>query len=420
MNSFFLKTNIFVLVISNSGIFFGYLYQVLMGRYLSVGDFGILTSVNSLGIISGSIFGVIPFIVSKYIIELHADKDLKILLLWKVFKITLLILIVIVVSIFLMINSITQYLKLPNSLPIYLFLLFLITGVILSIFLGVMQGMLMHVRLSLKVALVKLLQLIFAIFIVVFMGYSYNGALVAATLANFTIGVWVYFLIREYVPLKRIVHKKLPHKISKEIMTYAVPVALTLFVMVVVTNIDVVLVKHYADDVAAGEYSVGAVISRVAVFVPGVLLTVLFPQVSQNSADGKSSIVTLAVVMGLTILLSGSLLLIILFFPEFIIKLFFGEKYIAASEVLVIISLAMSVVAVLGVIFNFLLAKRMYAFLYVSYAILFVSGGYIYAVDSFEVIELIYVILYTCLLLLILNSLLLVFYWRKGLYSNAG
>ena len=80
----------------------------------------------------------------------------------------------------------------------------------------------------------------------------------------------------------------------------------------------------------------------------------------------------------------------------------------------------MSVVAVLGVIFNFLLAKRMYAFLYVSYAILFVSGGYIYAVDSFEVIELIYVILYTCLLLLILNSLLLVFYWRKGLYSNAG
>jgi O-antigen/teichoic acid export membrane protein len=197
-------------------------------------------------------------------------------------------------------------------------------------------------------------------------------------------------------------------------------VALTLFVMVVITNIDVVLVKHYADDVAAGEYSVGAVISRIAVFVPGVLLSVLFPQVSQNSADGKSSIVTLAVVMGLTILLSGSLLLIILFFPEFIIKLFFGEKYIAASEVLVIISLAMSEVAVLSVIFNFLLAKRMYAFLYLSYAILFVSGGYIYAVDSFEVIELIYVILYTCLLLLILNSLLLVFYWRKGLYSNAG
>jgi len=418
MNNSFLRVNVFVLIIANSANVFSYLFQFIMGRYLSIEDFSVLTSVNSLGVIVGGALGVFPYIVSKYIIEFKNKKKLVSSFLRQMLRITLYVLVIFSLIVIFSIDPISDYLKLEDHLPLYIFLLYLDTGVLLGVLLGVMQGLLMHVKVSIKGALVAFLKLIFAIAFVVFMGYSYNGALFAALLANVAVGLWVYSIVNKHLPLKNIKHEAIPKEVYKNIAAYAVPVTLTWFAIGLITNIDVVLVKHYASEVEAGEYSVAAVIARIAVFLPGVLLTVLFPQVSQNKVDGKSSMSTLLVVMGLTLLLSCCFVSTVYFFPGTAITLLFGSKYLGGAETLIIITFAMGIVAIISVIFNFFLAKNLYGYLYATYVVLVISGIYIYKVDYFNAIDIAIVILYACIALLIANSLLLFYYWYRGFRNN--
>ena len=90
-NREFLKSNLIVIIIANSANVFAYLFQFVMGRYLSVEDFGVLNSVNSLGVVAGAITGIIPYIVTKYIIEFKEDKKLASLFVWNIFKFTIFI-----------------------------------------------------------------------------------------------------------------------------------------------------------------------------------------------------------------------------------------------------------------------------------------------------------------------------------------
>ncbi len=393
---------------------------------MSVEDFGVLNAVNSLGILVGAFLGVIPYVVSKYIIEFKNDLEMSTKFLWDIFRVTTGVMIILSLSVIVLADSIKNYLNLSEYLPIYIFLIYLVSGVIMSVFFGVMQGLLLYVEVSVKGALVALIRLLLAVILVVWLGYSYNGALFAAMVANVIIGIWVYTIVIKHIPFVRTHNTKFSIQKYKEMAIYAIPVALTWLAIGIITNIDVVLVKHYTSDIEAGEYSVAAVIARIAVFLPGVLLSVLFPQILQNNADGKSSLGTLYTVMGLTLLLSFGFAFIVHLFPEFIISVLFGAKYLGASGEIVIITYAMALVAVISVLYNFLLAKRLYSYLYVTFLGIIVTGLYIHFMMHHNAMEIAQAILYGCATILLANSLLLMYYYfveiknsRKNKENNA-
>jgi O-antigen/teichoic acid export membrane protein len=408
-----LKSSVLVIVIANSANIFAYLFQFIMGRYLSVEDFGVLNSINSLGVIVGAIAGIIPYVVAKYIIEFKDDKELSSLLIWNIFKFTIFITFIISALVVTFINDIDNYLKLNDHIPIYIFLVSMISGFFLSIFFGVMQGLLMYVRSAIKGASSAALRFIFAIILVGFLGYGYNGALGATIFANILIAIWVYSVVNKHIKFYKPKGVSFPPGTYKRMFTYALPVALTWFSIGLLTNMDIVLVKHYTSAIEAGEYSVAALIGRIAVFLPSVLLAVLFPQVSQNSKDGKSSVGTVIVVMILTLILSCGFTLIIYLFPEFIITLLFGDKYIGGAEVLVIITFAMALVAILSVLFNFFLAKHIYSFLYFSWTILIGLGFVIIFYMNETSIQIATAILYGMIVLVIVNSIIMFYYYNK-------
>ena len=399
-----------VLLVANSANLFSYLYQFVMGRYLSVEDFGVLTSVNSLGIMAGAFLGVIPYIVSKYIIETKKNPDLTTMFLWKTFFFILYFMLGVSFGVVVFIDYICEYLNITDPLPIYIFLMYLVTGVLISVFFGVMQGLLMYVKVSIKGALVALLKLLFGIIIVVFLGYSYNGALVASLLANVIIGIWVYRIVIQYIPFRQIRDLSFPKGTYKNLASYSVPVALTWLAIGLITNIDVVLVKHYTSEFEAGEYSASAILSRIAVFLPGVLLSVLFPQVSQNNVDGKSSIGPLFTVLGLTVVLSIGFSVSVYFLSETLIGILFGVRYVGASDELVIITFAMSLVAVISVLFNFLLAKHLFSYLYITYALIVFFGFLIVTRMHSSTMEIATAVLYACASILFAIILLLAYY----------
>jgi len=77
MRNTFLSASIFVLVIGNLGNLFAYLTQFIAGRYLTVEDFGLYNSVNSIYAIFVSILAGLPFVISKYVIKTGHDWGTK-------------------------------------------------------------------------------------------------------------------------------------------------------------------------------------------------------------------------------------------------------------------------------------------------------------------------------------------------------
>jgi O-antigen/teichoic acid export membrane protein len=148
------------------------------------------------------------------------------------------------------------------------------------------------------------------------------------------------------------------------------PVAITWGILIIISYMDIPLVKHYFDEYQAGIYSSASIIGKIGFFLPTVLLHAFFPEVINNDKLGKSSIPLLAFMLGITFLICSSYVLVVFFFKEIIITLLFGEKYLLAGEYLTKITIFMSIVGVITVLFNFFLAKEIYHYLYISVFVL--------------------------------------------------
>ena len=146
-------------------------------------------------------------------------------------------------------------------------------------------------------------------------------------------------------------------------LIYAVPVTFTFISITCFCNIDVVMVKHYFSATETGVYSVAVVMGRIAFYLSGAILFVLFPTVSAEHAAGKDSTKTLYMSLLLTFLVCGGIAVVFSLFPEFTIKLLFGGKYLAAKNLLRIIVISMMFLSFINVFANYCLARKSYFFL---------------------------------------------------------
>ena len=85
----FAKSSFWILIIANSANVAQYLSQLVLGRYLTVTDYGIYNAVNSLGVLVVAFIAAIPFIVSKYMIIYQDNHEFRNYLLNKIINFTL-------------------------------------------------------------------------------------------------------------------------------------------------------------------------------------------------------------------------------------------------------------------------------------------------------------------------------------------
>jgi O-antigen/teichoic acid export membrane protein len=129
----------------------------------------------------------------------------------------------------------------------------------------------------------------------------------------------------------------------------------------VLTNIDVVLVKHFLSSEQAGNYAAIAALGRAALFAPMGIALAMFPKVSGLHEMGKSHRPVLLMAVLLTLLISGTIVVIYWIAPQFVIG-FLGRdefgvlKYALAVPHLSKYALAMILFAVSFIILNYLLS----------------------------------------------------------------
>jgi len=358
----FLRNNMLILVLLNSSNIFNYLFQLVAGRGLTTIDYGSFNAVNSMAVLLSAPVAILPLVFSRYTVKL-AESGLKQVkrLLVDGFRGTVFIASALFLIGLILIPWLKSFLHLETKTPIVIMLVQLALSLVFPVFLGVVQGLHRFTAFGICSSSVALVRFLSGVLFVFALEWGINGPLLSGTIGTVIamgIGLWA---VRDVLKLPA---EPLPHDLFSEMRKYSFPVFLSTTMVMAFGNLDLVLVKHFCSPEEAGLYAIAAILGRIALFLPGVLIIVLFPEATKAQASGKEDSRILWVSLAMTAFLGGSVALVCTYWPSEIIVLLFGEKYQAGAELLKIISLAMAMLAVVNVIFTYCLARSEFKFLW--------------------------------------------------------
>lgn len=129
---------------------------------------------------------------------------------------------------------------------------------------------------------------------------------------------------------------------------------------IIINNSDVLMVKHYFNDVEAGLYSALALIGRVVYFVAWMFVMLLLPKVVQKHKNKEKTSPLLFKYILMIGVLSASIISACFLFPELIIRLMFGAAYVSMAPLLWQYALATSIFAVANIFAYYFLSLDHY------------------------------------------------------------
>jgi O-antigen/teichoic acid export membrane protein len=130
-------------------------------------------------------------------------------------------------------------------------------------------------------------------------------------------------------------------KLSKELLYFSTPIMLGYVASSVVSNIGTILISSLRSLEEVALYQIALPLSDLLLLISGAITIVLLPVVSELWAKNKKE--TLSHMLGLLtkalFILIIPLAMIMIAFPENVISMLFGERYLGAANVLQILSI---------------------------------------------------------------------------------
>ncbi len=315
-----------------------YLFHIFMSRSLGPVDYGILVSLFSVFMIISVPAGVLQTVTTKYTSNFKAKGELakiKVLLHQLLTRVSLFgIGGFILLS--LLSGHIASFLHIPSRLPIVLVAVAVALGIICPVLQGTLQGLQKFFYFGTNMIIGGIGKLFFGI-LLVYMGLKVNGALLGLAMGSLAAFLFAIFPLRRQFSLDQ---TDCNFSLSP-IYGYFFPVGLMLLCFVLLTNIDLVLVKHFFDSSQTGHYAAASIVAKIILFLPGAIAMVMFPKTSELHALSKESKPVLKKSLLYTTLLSGGVLLLYLTIPSLIVKSLFGSQYIPTIPLIGIFGLAM-------------------------------------------------------------------------------
>jgi O-antigen/teichoic acid export membrane protein len=351
-----------ILFASLVGSIANYFFQFFMSRKLSVEDFGIMNTLFSLFVITGIPGAVILVVMAKYTSKHKALEQESELHHFYLIALKLVALgAAILFSIYVIFSThISDYLKIDSNILVIILAGMLFITFLKTVNLGIIQGLQMFGLLGAVGALGGILRLLFGIGFI-YMGLKLIGAICAPLVAGFIVLIITYYPLRSF--FKRD-HIKTVLLNRKEILSYSVPVLLSAMCLMVFSNIDIILIKHYFTPDEAGQYAAGAILGRIIFQFPGAIVIAFFPIVAEAHTLNKNVMPLLSKGLIFTAILSGVGTILYMVIPEFIVSSLFGSKFIQTAPLLKLFGFAMLPMALLNILINFNLARHRTNFVY--------------------------------------------------------
>lgn len=410
------KTGSLIFLGTMTANIFGYLFQITMGRMLSVQTFGEMNALFSTMIIFGVPFVSITNYIAKNISHLHAmgkNKQANDLII-KSYK-NLFIAGAIIVFLGASFSGyISESMKIKSITPILLLFLSILVSIIIPVNTGVLQGFQRFKMLSFLSAGTGFFRYVICVALVA-AGIGLNGIMVGIILSVLLVG---YI---SFIPIKR--HLKIGRDSIKQdggnSLSFVIPIILANLSFAILTQGDIVLVKYFFTPHEAGIYSSAAVIGKVVMYLPGAIVIALFPMVASNKTKAEGTLHLILKALAITLLLSGGGAVILYLFPELIVSIFFGDRFTSAIPIIGLFAIAMLPMAVIMIVMNYNMAKggRYFAYVMLACAVIQIAGIINFHDSPVSVLK---VILYSGLFcMIILFMLLAIEYYRGKLYNLA-
>ncbi len=340
-----------------------YLFNLIIGRVLTVDEYGQLVSLESIFLIVTMIGGAIIIAGTRKVAELKSKKLFKKLAQFKSYfeKKFFFFGIIIFLALTIFSGPIAGYLKV-SQIPIIIMASCLVLAYVGSFYISILQGLQRFKALSIVNVIGTILKIILGVGLVL-LGFSVSGAVAGFVFPSVICAIIVYFLIKD-LNSRKINQKDLqPIKISSKQIQSISYFFVTSLCLTLLYNIDLILVKHYFTDLQAGLYSSLAMLTRIIFFGTGIIASVLLPMATEKFERQEKHQHLFFVALLLVIVTSIILNILYFFFPDQIIKMLFGEKYLQGSNLLGVMSIVMTAYSILNLIITYLISIKKFIFL---------------------------------------------------------
>lgn len=308
----------------------GFIWTILIARYLGVNDYGILGFAISL---TGILAITLDWGISTHIVR-HVSTDydsapkylgnalpLKSIFSVGAFLLTLIILI----------------LMKSDELTITITLLFLIERILISfmgLFNGCFQAFEQGKYQGIQNTLLNTILLIFII-ITIFTDYGLYGIAISYIIANIIGFIYEYYVLQKHIAKPKF---EIDKDFCKKITILSVPFAITSLLYTVYYSIDIVMLTNLVGNSATGIYNATYKLISVLTLFYSVYTAVIFPIMSRfYENDEKLLLISFEKSIKYLILVITPIAVATMIYSLDIIQFIYGHEYDAASSVLAIL-----------------------------------------------------------------------------------
>ena len=227
---------------------------------------------------------------------------------------------------------------------------------LMSVNRGVFQGKKAYKPLSITYQGEMLSRLLVTLGIIFVFGIKSSWVIALGIFLSFVFGLFPFnfklIRFKKSIPLDKIYHT--------QIKNFFVLTAFYELTQIIINNSDILLVKHYFEPYEAGLYASLALIGRMVYFIAWMFVMLLLPTVVQLKKEGKETASVLLKYVAYISVISIIIVGVCIGFPELIIKLLFGEAYMAMAPLLWKYAVATSMFAVSNIFAYYYLSLDKY------------------------------------------------------------
>jgi O-antigen/teichoic acid export membrane protein len=343
----------FGIVIAGIG---GLLFQLIAAKYLSFENFASLSATLAIyNIIMAFMLGINVILSRNSSIFGSKEEYFNIKALFKfIFNIYTLLMIVALPFVYFFSDNISHLINVKNQ--IYIVFLYLLVWVtfLLGINTSIINGLKKFYLLSVVNTSVYILRLIFC-GLALYLGWHLNYILALYILSISIVCLFSYIYI---IPIIKTA-KKTTMDIRKLFKPkFLLPPLFGNISIILLFQIDILIANKFFDSILASNYIAGAIIGKVIVYLPVGITTVLFPSVASNHANKVSSKKIIKEAHHFLFLITISITIFFYLFGEYIINLFYNEKYEFAGNILKYYGFAVAPLTFIYFYEHILLAKN--------------------------------------------------------------
>ena len=241
----------------------------------------------------------------------------------------------------------------------------------------------------------------------------YLGMQIKTIVAGLAVGAAITLLFSGYILKKVYINK--PYKINlKEIYRFAMPVFLACVFYATLSNIDLILVKHFFDPKTTGYFAAAAMLAKLVLAIAFGSAGVMFPKLIEQYSNGDSKGITKTFRNTLKIALIGGLILtlVIALYPHAVSKAIFGAQY-SIDEMLSVYAFATLFLSISVILMMYDLAVKKYKFI-----IVFCIAAFIMIYQIITSHETLYSVVWALFTIDLLVMIFMLIYNKKAVFSR--